>query len=119
MSGVAARVRARARRGAEPARRCRWRAAASTRVRAERPPRAADRRHDLGADVLMIAPEGFDYSLVRGSSRRARGPMSRLLWISLLAAASPWWRGARVASASLLRYVNPFLLAFACWWRRA
>jgi exopolysaccharide production protein ExoQ len=73
--------------------------------------------------VFMIAPEGFDYSTtVDGAMPTEGSPLSRMIWLGLLAAgAIGVGRNSRQAWA-LLRSVNPWLLLFAalatasvCW----
>lgn len=63
--------------------------------------------------ILMIAPEGFDYSLVSVYAPTSGGALSRLMWISLLAGGI----GVTLANAGtalrLLRTINPWLLVFA------
>lgn len=63
--------------------------------------------------VLMIVPEGFDYqSLVDAQAPLSGSPLSRALWLGLLALAAAviLWRAA--LTWLLLRSVNPFLLLF-------
>jgi O-antigen ligase len=63
--------------------------------------------------ILMIAPEGFDYSVVTTYAPTSGGALSRLMWISLLVGGI----GATIACAGdavrLLRTLNPWLLVFA------
>jgi O-antigen ligase len=63
--------------------------------------------------VLMIAPEGFDYSLVTAAfAPEAGGLTSRLMWLALLGCGIVVVLRRARRAATLLRYVNPFLLAF-------
>ncbi len=64
--------------------------------------------------VLLIVPEGFNYSiLLDGQAPAAGGPLSRVLWLGLLlsAAAVIVWRAS--LAWRLLGTLNPFLLLFA------
>ena len=63
--------------------------------------------------VLMIVPEGFDYSaLSTAGAPEVGGTVSRLLWLTLLGFGLViiLWRAG--FSWLLSRYLNPFLLAF-------
>jgi hypothetical protein len=63
--------------------------------------------------VLMIAPEGFDYSLIEAQfGPISGGLLSRLLWILLLTCGVTVVVRRSRRAASLLRHVNPFLLLF-------
>lgn len=64
--------------------------------------------------VIMIVPDGFDYShLSTAASPASGGALSRMLWLGLLGFGGLVliWRAA--LAWLLLRWVNPFLLAFA------
>ena len=99
------------------------RAAAVARAARPAPPPAhavRDDRHALliGAVawtlvVLMIVPEGFDYSTLDSEGAPAYGgTFSRLLWLALLGLGlvAILWRAA--FAWLLARWLNPFLLAF-------
>lgn len=63
--------------------------------------------------LLMVAPDGFDYrSLTTDAAPTSGSAMSRLLWLSLLGfgAVIVIWRAG--LSWLLLRWLNPFLIAF-------
>jgi len=63
--------------------------------------------------VLVIAPEGFDYSHFPTVEAPTSGaPLTRLLWLSMLGLGilAAFWRPA--LSWLLLRELNPFILAF-------
>ena len=63
--------------------------------------------------VLMIVPEGFDYShLASGVSPVSTGAVSSILWLGLLVGGGVLtvWRGGFVWL--LLRWLNPVLVAF-------
>jgi exopolysaccharide production protein ExoQ len=63
--------------------------------------------------VLMIVPEGFDYSVVVAGQAPASGSLlSRLLWLGLLGGATAIvaWRAS--LAWMLLRSLNPWLLLF-------
>ena len=62
--------------------------------------------------LVLIVPEGFDYTILEGHSPTEGGPLSRALWVGLLLAAGAVivWR-AHLAW-QLLRSLNPFLLLF-------
>ena len=64
--------------------------------------------------VLMIVPDGFDYSALSASAGANSGSaFSRILWFLVLSAGLviTIWRSG--LAWLLLRWVNPFLLAFA------
>ncbi len=64
--------------------------------------------------VLMIVPEGFDYqSLISSSAPSEGGPISRALWLGLLAAGGTlvFWRAG--LAWLLARMLNPFFLLLA------
>ena len=63
--------------------------------------------------VLLIVPEGLNYSILLDRAPAAGGLLSRALWLALLAAAGAViaWRAS--LSWELLRSLNPFLLLFA------
>ena len=64
--------------------------------------------------VLLIAPEGFNYSiLLDGQAPAGGGPLSRALWLGLLLSAGTVivWRAS--LAWRLLGSLNPFLLLFA------
>ena len=63
--------------------------------------------------VLMIVPEGFNYQMVvAGQTPTSGGPVSRLLWLGLLAGSTALvlWRSA--LAWMLMRSLNPWLLLF-------
>jgi exopolysaccharide production protein ExoQ len=63
--------------------------------------------------VLLIVPEGFNYSiLLDGQAPATGGPLSRVLWLGLLLSAGVVivWRAA--LAWRLLGTLNPFLLLF-------
>ena len=63
--------------------------------------------------VLMIAPEGFDYSNLEDTFAPASGgPLSRAMWLFLLAGGGAVVASRLRLSATVLRWVNPFLLLF-------
>lgn len=63
--------------------------------------------------ILMIVPEGFDYSILSSDDAPASaGVLSRLLWIGLLVASAAVLVQRRALAAVLVRQLNPFLLLF-------
>ncbi len=64
--------------------------------------------------VLMIVPEGFNYRLLLEANAPASGgPLSRALWLALLAVAGVVIAWRAPLAWRLLRSLNPFLLLFA------
>lgn len=63
--------------------------------------------------VLMIVPDGFDYSILSlDDLPTSAGMWSRLLWIALLGANVAVLVQRRALAAALLRQLNPFLAVF-------
>src|SRR5262245_24132471 len=63
--------------------------------------------------VLMIVPEGFDYSILIDTHAPTSGSaFSRLLWLALLVAAAGFVLRRAALAGWVVRELNPFLLAF-------
>lgn len=64
--------------------------------------------------VLMIVPEGLDYGdLSSADAPRSGDALSRLLWLALLGGGGLLLLSRAVFTAVYLRWLNPFLIAFA------
>jgi len=65
--------------------------------------------------VLMIVPDGFDYSALTGTTAgpASGGAVSRLLWFLVFGAGLFITVGRASLAWLVLRWINPFLLAFA------
>src|SRR5688572_3799272 len=62
--------------------------------------------------ILMIVPEGFNYTILMAQTNPSAGPLTRLLWLSLIVGSVAIIARRPALTWLALRWTNPFLLLF-------